>query len=152
MPPFQSMVSHLTLGAECAVAAVEGADHPAARRARLCKPMREGSILLRAGPPSRGRLPRVTREPASQSSIGGKRFARTQGGGADVRGGAGHDPKRTEPPTTSLTGQAMDLIEPLAVSSRYLFNGSTDSLCCKTIPVLPSMFVPRPAESPDICC
>ena len=35
MPSFQSMVSHLTLGAECAVAAVEGADHPAARRARL---------------------------------------------------------------------------------------------------------------------
>ena len=35
MPPFQSMVSHLTLGAEGAVAAVEGADHPAARRARL---------------------------------------------------------------------------------------------------------------------
>ena len=36
MSPFQSMVSHLTLGAECAVAAVEGADHPAAaRRARL---------------------------------------------------------------------------------------------------------------------
>ena len=29
------MVSHLTLGAECAVAAVEGADHPAVRRARL---------------------------------------------------------------------------------------------------------------------
>ena len=35
MPSIQSMVSHLTLGAECAVAAVEGADHPAARRARL---------------------------------------------------------------------------------------------------------------------
>ena len=29
------MVSHLTRGAECAVAAVEGADHPGARRARL---------------------------------------------------------------------------------------------------------------------